>query len=197
MKSALVFATRLKGFKFLAVLLENTYRDVTGSAPVPDCHPVRTCHPASRHPAPVYFLAPARYHCAWVFSFSSRLIVLVEVTRVEEVGSPEVGSWGKVSLSEKVVLVLLAVEAGAVKRPFWVLAINVGSRSCHHGVCHQGVCLCGFMLCMQIRSGSAPYLAGMSGQSVGRVAVRCRRRVRLTTGGVAEVGRSQAYVTVS
>jgi len=33
----------------------------------------------------------------------------------EEVGSSEVGSSGKVSLSEKVVLVLLAVEAGAVK----------------------------------------------------------------------------------
>jgi len=31
------------------------------------------------------------------------------------VGSSEVGSWGMVSLSEKVVLVLLAVEAGAVK----------------------------------------------------------------------------------
>ena len=33
----------------------------------------------------------------------------------EEVGSSEVGSSGKASLSEKVVLVLLAVEAGAVK----------------------------------------------------------------------------------
>ncbi len=58
-------------------------------------------------------------------SFSSRLIVLVEVARVEEdeedekveeeVGSSEVGSSWKASLSEKVVLVLLAVEAGAVK----------------------------------------------------------------------------------
>ena len=33
----------------------------------------------------------------------------------EEVGSSEVASSGKASLSEKVVLVLLAVEAGAVK----------------------------------------------------------------------------------
>ena len=33
----------------------------------------------------------------------------------EEVGSSEVGSSWKASLSEKVVLVLLAVEAGAVK----------------------------------------------------------------------------------
>ena len=37
--------------------------------------------------------------------------MLVEAARVEE----EVGSLGKVSLSEKVVLVLLAVEAGVVK----------------------------------------------------------------------------------
>jgi len=40
--------------------------------------------------------------------------VLVEVARVED-GSSEVGSSGKVSLLEKVVLLLLAVEAGAVK----------------------------------------------------------------------------------
>jgi hypothetical protein len=39
------------------------------------------------------------------------MIVLVEVARVEKVGSLEkVGSSGKVSLLEKVVLVLLAVE---------------------------------------------------------------------------------------
>src|SRR5579871_2609075 len=43
-------------------------------------------------------------------SFSSRLVVLVEVVRVEEVGSS-----GKVNLLEKVMLVLLAVGAGAVK----------------------------------------------------------------------------------
>ena len=42
--------------------------------------------------------------------------MLVDVARVEEVGSSEAESSGKVSLSEKVVLVLLAVEAGAVKQ---------------------------------------------------------------------------------
>ena len=41
--------------------------------------------------------------------------MLVDVARVSEVGLSEVGSPGKVSLSEKVVVVLLAVEAGAVK----------------------------------------------------------------------------------
>ena len=52
------------------------------------------------------------------------LIVLVEVARVEEVGSSEVGSSGKVCLSEKVMLVLLAVEAVASMRTL--------------GSCHQG-----------------------------------------------------------
>lgn len=33
------------------------------------------------------------------------------------------------NLSEKVVLVPLAIEAGAVK---------AGSKSCHHGMCHTG-----------------------------------------------------------
>ena len=36
-----------------------------------------------------------------------------------------------------------------------------------------------------------------SGQSVGRVTARCRRRIGLTTAGAAAVGRSQAYGTVS
>ena len=40
-------------------------------------------------------------------------------------------------MSEKVVLVLLAVEAGAVNEG---LALKAGSRSCHHGMWHQGVC---------------------------------------------------------
>jgi len=44
------------------------------------------------------------------------------VTDSEEVGSSEVGSSGKVSLSEKVVLVLLAVKAGAVKEGSGFLA---------------------------------------------------------------------------
>ena len=67
------------------------------------------------------------------FSFSSHLIVLVEVRSSEvgssKVGSSEVGLSGKVSLSEKVVLELRAVEAGAIKE---------GSGGlCHQGVCHQ------------------------------------------------------------
>ena len=41
--------------------------------------------------------------------------MLIEVARVAEVGSSEAGSSGEVSLLEKVVLVLLAVEAGAIK----------------------------------------------------------------------------------
>ena len=49
----------------------------------------------------------------------------------EEVGSSEVGSSGKTSLSAKVVLVFLAVEAGAVRRAL---------GSCHQGVCRQDVC---------------------------------------------------------
>ena len=49
------------------------------------------------------------------FSFSSCLIVLAGVARVEEVGLSQVGSSGKLSLSEKAVLVLLAVEAGVVE----------------------------------------------------------------------------------
>src|SRR6266480_1877232 len=54
----------------------------------------------------------------------------VEVARMEEAGSLEdVGSSGNVSLSEKVVLVLLAVEAGAVK---------ASSRSFHQGRCCRG-----------------------------------------------------------
>ena len=65
-------------------------------------------------------------------SFSSRLIVLAEVARVEEeeVGSSEVASSGKASLSEKVVLVLLAVEAGAVKEGSGFLPSRRVSRSC-------------------------------------------------------------------
>jgi len=45
----------------------------------------------------------------------------VEEVGSSEVGLSEVGSPGKVSLSEKVVLVLLAVEAGAVKEGFGFL----------------------------------------------------------------------------
>ncbi len=48
---------------------------------------------------------------------------------MEEEGSSEVGSSGKASLSEKVVLMVLTVEAGAVKKGLSILAIN------HHGAC--------------------------------------------------------------
>jgi hypothetical protein len=51
----------------------------------------------------------------------------------------EVGSSGKVSLSEKIVLVLLAVEVGAVKEGFGFFAIEASSRPCHQGVYHQDV----------------------------------------------------------
>ena len=49
------------------------------------------------------------------------MVVAVVEEEEEEVGSSEVGSVGKVSLSKKVVLVLLAVEAGAVKEGSWFL----------------------------------------------------------------------------
>src|SRR5262249_21199591 len=97
-------------------------------------YPAPAHHPApARHIAPTRSLAPARpssphpspssrpqsSSCPLSlflgFSFSSRLIMLVEIASVWEVISSEVGSSGKLSLSEKVVLVLLAVEAGASK----------------------------------------------------------------------------------
>ena len=69
----------------------------------------------------------------------TRLIVLVGVALVEEVGSS-----GKVSLSEKVVLVLLAVEVGAVKEGSWFLLLwRVPSyviSVLYQGVCHRGGC---------------------------------------------------------
>jgi hypothetical protein len=43
------------------------------------------------------------------------MIVLVEVACVEEAGSLGVDSSGKASLLEKVVLVLLIIETGAIK----------------------------------------------------------------------------------
>jgi hypothetical protein len=68
--------------------------------------------------------------------------VLVEVARAEEVGSSEVGSSGKVGLSEMVVLVLLAFRAVAFKEGSGFLKGVKGSRLCHHGMCHQGGCRC-------------------------------------------------------
>ena len=63
----------------------------------------------------------------------------------------EVGSSENVSSSEKVVLVLLAVEASAVKEGSGFSPSGPGSRLCHQGVCprdefgfcHQG--WCGFL----------------------------------------------------
>jgi hypothetical protein len=67
---------------------------------------------------------------------------------VEEVGSSEVGSSGKVRLSEKVVLVLIAIEAGPVKggsgflpsRPVLGCAIKAGVVELDSGSCCQGGC---------------------------------------------------------
>ena len=58
------------------------------------------------------------------------VVVVVVVAYVEEVGLLEVGSevysLGKASVSEKVVLVLLAVEAGAVKERSGFLPSRAG-----------------------------------------------------------------------
>ena len=89
----------------------------------------------------------------------------------EEVGSSEVGSSGKASLSGKVVLVLLAFEAGAVKEGSGFLPSRQMRVGQVWGSLHTY---------RQIRSGFAPCLAGRSSQSVDRVAVRCWRRVGLT-----------------
>jgi hypothetical protein len=59
------------------------------------------------------------------------LIVLVEVVRVEE--EVEAGSSWKVSLTEKIVLVLLAVEEVVVKEGSGFLPFKAGSRSCYQG----------------------------------------------------------------
>ena len=71
----------------------------------------------------------------------------------EEEESSGVGSSGKASLSVKVVLVLLAVEAGAVKessgflpsrrvlgRALTARAIKAGAVKASWGSCHQGRC---------------------------------------------------------
>jgi hypothetical protein len=121
------------------------------------------------HPAPVYHLAsarsppPTRYRCTQDLFFFSRLIVLVEAARVEEVGSSEVGSSGKVSLLEKVVLVLLTVEAGAIKEGSRFLPSKVGSRSCYHDVCHQVGCHQDGVV--EVDSGSCGFLKQVKGAS--------------------------------
>ncbi len=108
------------------------------------------------HPTPAYSLASARHlsnsclpSSSYIlsssrplslclgFSFSSRLIVLSEVARVEEVGSSEVGSWGKVSLLD---CSASRCRDRLRRGGLWLLAIKAGSRSCHQGVYHQGGC---------------------------------------------------------
>ena len=74
------------------------------------------------------------------FSFSSHLVVLVEVARVEEEGSS-----GKVSLSEKVVLVLLAIEAAAVKEGSGLLPLR--------RVLGRAIKACAIKACMSRQSG--------------------------------------------
>ena len=73
------------------------------------------------------------------FSFSSRLIVLVEACVEEEAGLSEAGSLGKVSL----------LESSAFRRRsrcrqggLWVLAIKAGAVEASSGFCHQGGCGC-------------------------------------------------------
>ena len=119
----------------------------------------------------------------------------------EEVGSSEEGPSGKVSFSEKVVLVLLAVEAGAVKEGCGFLpssrvlgraikacaikscAIKACTIKASSGSSHEGEC----EYLKQV-NGASTSLRGpdshgahgsMVSQSVGRVAVRCHRRVGL------------------
>ena len=102
------------------------------------------------------------------FSFSSRLIVLVEVARVEEAGSS-----GKVSLSEGDRIFRrswLLMRGGQKASPIGDrgLAINAGS-----GLCHQGRgCAVKAMLCRQgkdpIKAGSRRYHPGKSGVVLSR-----------------------------
>jgi len=85
--------------------------------------PTYACHSA-HHPAPVH------HRCAWA---SPSFPLDCACGSGAHGGGRLVGGRlvGKVSFSEKVVLVLPAIEAGAIK---------VGFRSRHHGVCHQAVC---------------------------------------------------------
>src|SRR5262249_25634735 len=104
----------------------------------PTCSPSNSCPPPSSSPIPssrVPSYSPSS-SCPLLpclgFSFSSRLIVFVEVARMGAVSLSEVGLsrkvrlLGKVSLSGKVVLVLFATEGGGVK---------AGSGSCYQGGC--------------------------------------------------------------
>ena len=64
------------------------------------------------------------------------MIVFVEVARLEEVGLSEAGPSDKVSLLEKVMIILPAVEQVLSSR---VLTVKAGSRSYYRGVCYCGV----------------------------------------------------------
>ena len=129
-----------------------------------------------------------------LLSFSSRLIVLVEAARVED--DSKVGSLGKV------VRVLLAVGAGVVL-PSQVLGRAI--MACAVKACAIKSCAIKAGA-VKVSSGSLPSrrvrvleaslhgrvslgsLRALQVGLVGRVAVRCQRRVGLTTGRVAEGG---------
>jgi len=132
----------------------------------PACHLTRSYYPApARYPAPAYYPALARHPASaprpalasgsyllssacplslcLSFSFSSRLIVFVEVARVggmiirgSLVGEGKLVREGRVSARGR-------CRQGGL----WVLAVKADSWSCHQGVRYQGVCqqgLCGF-----------------------------------------------------
>jgi hypothetical protein len=80
---------------------------------------------------------------------------------------------------------------------FWVYQYLTGRSGLDSLRAWQGQIWVRFILCRQIRSGFTPCLAGRSSYWDGKVAVRCRRQVGHTTGGVAVVGRSQACDTVN
>ena len=112
----------------------------------PSCHRARHRAPA-RNPAilPAIELLPIPLLPAilpaiavpGLLSFSSHLIVLVEVTRVEEESSSEVGSSGKVGLLESSAS---RCRGRCCQGGLWVLAIKSGSWACYQEVRHQVVC---------------------------------------------------------
>src|SRR5579871_5673162 len=87
--------------------LQNLYPSPNSYPPSAQLLPSSSCQVSSANPLTT---SSELSQCLGFSSF--RLIVLIEVVRME-IGSSE-GSSRRVSLSEKVVLVLLAVEAGAV-----------------------------------------------------------------------------------
>ena len=79
------------------------------------------------------------------------------------------------STSILVQILLMAVVVGRAVMELEVLGLSV-----HHGQARSVVRVIHYR---RMRSGFAPCLAGRSGRSVGRVAVRCRRRVGLASFG--------------